>query len=54
MSYTQAKTIIKSLGFTFKKTDYNEYRINIKGGSEDTAYYTNDLQDAIDTASNWK
>lgn len=28
----------------------HEYRVNLKGGSEDTAYYTDDRQDALDTA----
>lgn len=27
-----------------------EYRVNYRGGSEDTAYYTNDRADAIETA----
>lgn len=27
-----------------------EYRINMKGGTEATAYYTDDRQDALDTA----
>ena len=26
------------------------YRVNLKGGTEGTAYYTNDLQDAVWTA----
>jgi hypothetical protein len=27
-----------------------EYRVNFMGGKEATAYYTNDLQDAVNTA----
>jgi hypothetical protein len=28
----------------------DEYRVNFKGGREATAYYTNDLADALSTA----
>lgn len=31
-------------------TSHGEYRVNYRGGKEATAYYTNDLQDAFDTA----
>jgi hypothetical protein len=30
--------------------DNREYRVNYRAGKEVTAYYTNDPQDAIDTA----
>ena len=51
-----AKVVKKQLqvySMTFKKTNPNEYppeyRVNFIGGSEDTAYYTNDLLDAYHT-----
>jgi hypothetical protein len=34
---------------TLRKHD-REYRVNFVGGSEATAYYTNDLEDAFATA----
>lgn len=45
---------IKSLGMTVRKTEYDEFRVNIKGGTEATAYYTNDLDDALATARQMK
>jgi len=50
-TFKDAQRIIADLGLTLKKTEYDEYRVNFKGGREATAYYTNDLQDAIDTAA---
>lgn len=35
------------IGFCYNS---GEYRVNFKGGSEDTAYYTSDINDAISTA----
>ena len=50
MRQKEAYKIIRSYGCTVSKKD-NEYRINCKFfGTEGTAYYTDDLQDAIDTA----
>jgi hypothetical protein len=31
------------------KSNYGEFRVNFKGGREETAYYTNDLMDAVHT-----
>lgn len=39
----------RAMGLTCRKRD-GEYRINYKGGSEETAYYTDDMGDALDTA----
>jgi hypothetical protein len=54
-SMTQKQTIrlIRSMGLTCNRTPYGEYRINLRpafGGTEDTAYYTNDSRDALLTA----
>lgn len=37
-----------AMGLVLTKTD-GEYRINFKGGKEATAYYTDDLEDAMNT-----
>jgi hypothetical protein len=39
---------LAEVGCTVRK-DGAEYRVNFKGGSEATAYYTDDMQDARDT-----
>lgn len=48
---TQAtvKAALRDLGITFKKTEWNEYRVNYAGGNEDTAAYETDLESAFDT-----
>lgn len=40
---------IRKLGLSVSKTD-GEFRVNYRGGSEETAYFTNDCQDALATA----
>lgn len=40
---------IRSLGLSASRRD-GEWRINFRGGREATAYYTEDEQDALDTA----
>jgi hypothetical protein len=44
------KTILAAHGMTFRKEECGEYRVNFKGGTEATAYYTDDLGDAHATA----
>lgn len=44
-----AKAYLKRIGWTITKKD-GEYRVNVAGGKEATAYYTNDLRDALETA----
>lgn len=46
----QATAELKAIGMVIRKTDYGEYRINVKGGDEATAYYTPDIEDAVLTA----
>jgi hypothetical protein len=48
MTLAEAKTIAKSNGFTIRHRD-GEYRVNFIGGTEATAYYTDDREDAVDT-----
>lgn len=49
MTYTEAQAELHRLGITLRKRD-GEYRINYIDGHERTAYYTDDLGDAIGTA----
>ena len=49
LTLSDAKKICKQYGHRLTKCD-GEYRINHFGASEATAYYTNDLEDAVNTA----
>jgi len=57
MKLDQIKINLRSLGLTIRKTD-GEFRVAFRGnGHEDSAYYTDDLQDAYDTGrqmARWK
>jgi hypothetical protein len=47
MTFKEAKDKLRVVyGITLTKHD-GEYRVNIKGSDEATAYYTNDLSDAF-------
>lgn len=46
---TTAKRAAADVGCTLVRTD-DEYRVNLRGRGEATAYYTNDLTDAVHTA----
>lgn len=48
MTMKQAKEALKKIRVTIRKRD-GEYRVNLAEGNEDTAYYTDDLKDAVDT-----
>lgn len=50
MNFTEAKTQAAMSGCTLKRTEDGEYRVALKGAGEASAYYTNDLQDAVGTA----
>jgi hypothetical protein len=50
MSAEEVRAWLAQHGMTIRKNIEGEYRVNFKDGREDTAYYTNDLQDAISTA----
>lgn len=54
MTIKIALLTIRHLGLTANTTPFGEIRVNLPprcGGSEASAYYTNDPQDAVDTAS---
>lgn len=53
MTVKQTIKAIRALGLTCTRTTHGEYRINLlmsNGGTEDTAYYTDDADDALGTA----
>ena len=50
MTLTEARDIVRGLGLTFRH-DYPQYRVAFKGpDNEASAYYADDLQDAVNTA----
>lgn len=49
LTLADARTRAQSMGMSLTRKD-DEYRVNFRGGCEDTAYYTNDLADALATA----
>jgi thioredoxin reductase (NADPH) len=48
MTLAEAKAQLAPLGIVLSKKD-EEYRVNFRGGGESTAYYTNDIEDAVMT-----
>jgi hypothetical protein len=38
------------LGLTLRKVRSGDYRVNFRDGSESTAYYTDNLEDAVNVA----
>lgn len=52
LTLAQAQQRVRGYGCTLRKiVETGEYRVGIVGGSEDSAYYTTDLEDAVTTAS---
>jgi hypothetical protein len=47
MTLQEAKSIARHLGLTLRKVRSGDYRVNFRDGNETTAYYTNDLEDAV-------
>ena len=46
----EAKSIARHLGLTLRKVRSGDYRVNFRDGDEMTAYYTDNLEDAVKTA----
>lgn len=47
---SEAKQTLRIIGISLTRiVETNEYRVNLRNGTEATAYYTNDIEDAIDT-----
>jgi len=50
MTLQQGKSIARHLGLTLRLLRSGKYRVNFRDGNETTAYYTDDLEDAVNTA----
>jgi hypothetical protein len=50
MTHQEAKSIARHLGLTLRQVRSGDFRVNFPDGNETTAYYTNDLEDAVNTA----
>ena len=50
MTLQEAKSIARHLGLTLRMVRSGEYRVNFRDGNETTAYYTDNLEDAVKTA----
>ena len=46
----EAKSIARHLGLTLRMVRSGEYRVNFRDGNENTACYTDNLEDAVNTA----
>jgi hypothetical protein len=47
MTLQEAKSIARHLPLTLRKMRSSDYRVNLRDGNETTAYYTDNLEDAI-------
>jgi hypothetical protein len=50
MTLQQAKSIARHLELTLRTVRSGDYRVNFRDGNETTAYYTDNLEDAVKTA----
>jgi len=50
LTLKEAKESIPASTTISYRRNEGEYRVNFRGGKEATAYYTNDLRDAVQTA----
>ena len=50
MTLQEAKSIARHLELTLRKVRSGDYRVNFRDGDEMTAYYTDSLEDAVNTA----
>jgi len=46
----EAKSIARHLGLTLRKVHSGDYCVNFCDGDESTPYYTDNLEDAVNTA----
>src|SRR5262245_65408875 len=47
MTLQEAKSIARHLGLTLRKVRSGDYRVSCRDGNETTAYYTQNLEDAV-------
>ena len=50
MTLQKAKSIARHLRLTLREVYSGDYRVNFRDGNETTAYYTDNLEDALNTA----
>ena len=50
MTLQEAKSIARHLGLTLRQLRSGKYRVNFRDGNESTAHYTDNLDDAVNTA----
>jgi hypothetical protein len=50
MTLQEAKSIARHVGLTLRSVRSGDYRVNFRDGNETTAYYTDNLEDAVKTA----
>ena len=50
MTLQEAKSIARHLGLTLRTVRSGDYRVNFRDGNEMTAYYTDNLEDAVSAA----
>jgi hypothetical protein len=50
MTLQEAKSIARHLGLTLRKVRSGDYGVNFRDGNDTTAYYTDNLEDAGNTA----
>jgi hypothetical protein len=49
MKITDAKKQLKEVGVSLKKNEYDECEVRLSGAPKSQIYFTDDLQDAVDT-----
>jgi hypothetical protein len=50
MTLQEAKSVARHLGHTLRLLRSGKYRVNFRNGNESTAYYTDDLEGAVNAA----
>ena len=50
MTLQEAKSIARHLGLTLRKVRSGDYRVSSRDGGETIAYYTQNLEDAVNAA----
>jgi hypothetical protein len=50
MTLQEAKSIARHLGLTVRNVRSGDYRVSFRDGNGTTAYYTDTLEDAVNTA----
>lgn len=51
LTISNVRMALSVLGLSIRKNAWGEFRVNYHGGQEETAYYTDDLEDAYLTGA---